>query len=334
MTATESTQPTAATGALVVDDLVKEYTGEGYVLRVLDGLSFTASPGELVVLLGPSGSGKSTLLSCLGGMLAATSGNVRLGEVEVTGLDGGALDAYRSGTVGFVFQAFNLLPSLTAQENVAMPLLVTGACSRSEAMSRAADRLREVGMADRLHHKPSRLSGGQQQRVAVARGLVTDPHLLIADEPTANLDHIQAMAVIELLRDLRASGRIILVSTHDARLVPIADQVVQMAAGPDDAHGGPVTVTFVAGEVVFRQNDHADLVYVIEEGEVEVYRELDGGGEEQLTVLGPGRYFGELGALLGFPRSASVRAVSDVRLVAYPPNEFRERVEQADDGQA
>jgi putative ABC transport system ATP-binding protein len=317
------------TDQLVVSDLVKEYVGEGYVVRPLDGLSFVAEPGELVVLLGPSGSGKSTLLSCLGGMLAPTSGSIRLGDVEVVGLGGRPLDDYRRSTVGFVFQGFNLIPSLSAIENVAMPLLVTRACPRREAMARAEASLTQVGLADRLHHRPSQLSGGQQQRVAVARGLVTDPVLLIADEPTANLDHVQAESVIRLLRELRSQGRIIVVSTHDARLVPIADKVVQMGKQAGEPAEAVTTVRYLGGEVVFRQNDHADLVYVIEEGEVEVYRELAGGGEEPLATLGQGQYFGELGALLGFPRSASVRAVSDVVLTALAPNEFRSRVEQA-----
>jgi putative ABC transport system ATP-binding protein len=315
-------------GRLVVTDLVKEFAGDGYVVRPLDGLGFEAEPGELVVLLGPSGSGKSTLLSCLGGMLAPTSGSIRLGDREIVGLEGRELDGYRRTTVGFVFQGFNLIPSLTARENVAMPLLVTRACPRHEAFERADARLEEVGLADRLHHRPGQMSGGQQQRVAVARGLVTDPVLLIADEPTANLDHVQAESVIRLLRELRAQGRIIVVSTHDARLVPIADRVVQMVQ-LEEAAAPATEVVYLAGEVVFRQNDHADLVYVIDEGTVEVYRELADGGEEPLAELTAGQYFGELGALMGFPRSASVRAATDVRLTALAPNEFRTRMEHA-----
>jgi len=324
-----SAPATSRTETLVVTDVVKEYAGAGYVVRPLDGLSFTAHAGQLVVLLGPSGSGKSTLLSCLGGMLSPTSGSIRLGDVEVTGLSGRSLNDYRRASVGFVFQGFNLVPSLTALENVAMPLLVTRACPRREAMARAEERLVEVGLADRLDHRPGALSGGQQQRVAVARGLVTDPALLIADEPTANLDHVQAESVIRLLRELRAQGRIIVVSTHDARMVPIADQVVQMASHGAEPEADVATVEHAAGEVVFRQNDHADLVYVIESGRVEVYRELADGGEESLVTLDQGKYFGELGALLGFPRSASVRAVTDVVLTALAPNEFRARMEQA-----
>lgn len=313
---------------LVVTDLVKEYESGGYLLRVLDELSFVARPGELVVLLGPSGSGKTTLLSCVGGMLTPTSGSIALGDREVTALRGTQLDSYRREDVGFVFQGFNLLASLTARENVAMPLLVTRATSRERAMARATELLELVGLGDRMDHRPSHLSGGQQQRVAVARGLVTDPVLLLADEPTANLDHIQAQSVIRLLTELRDEGRIIVVSSHDARLMPAADRVVQMSGEADPVAAGATTVAYAPGEVVFRQNDHASLVYVIEAGEAEVYRELADGGEEQLAILGPGQYFGELGAMLGFPRSASVRAVGELRLTSHSPHGFRMLLER------
>jgi len=315
---------------LVVHDLVKEYESGGYRLRVLDELSFVAQPGELVVLLGPSGSGKTTLLSCIGGMLAPTSGSVSLGDREITSMKGTALDEYRRTDVGFVFQGFNLLASLTARENVAMPLLVTRSASRARAMARAGELLELVGLADRMDHRPAQMSGGQQQRVAVARGLVTNPTLLLADEPTANLDHIQAQSVIRLLTELRDDGRIIVVSSHDARLMPAADRVVQMADDVDPIEAGGTDIAYAPGEVVFRQNDHASLVFVIEAGRAEVYRELADGGEEQLAILEPGQYFGELGAMLGFPRSASVRAVDELRVTSHSPHGFRMLLERGD----
>jgi putative ABC transport system ATP-binding protein len=176
---------------LNVSELVVEYVSGGYSVRPLDHLELTAEPGELVVLLGPSGSGKTTLLSCLGGILAPTSGRIVVDATVVTDLRGAALEDYRRTTVGFVFQAFNLVPSLSARENVAVPLLVNGV-KRSVAMARADALLARVGLSDRAGHKPAQLSGGQQQRVAVARGLIADPRLLLADEPTANLDYISA----------------------------------------------------------------------------------------------------------------------------------------------
>ena len=316
-------------GPLVVDDLVVEFVHDGYAIRPLDGLSFEAQAGELVVLLGPSGCGKTTLLSCLGGILTPTSGTIRVGDLAVTDLKGKDLDQYRRGEIGFVFQAFNLIPSLTARENIAVPLTLTGS-SHADAFARADHLLNEVGLAERGDHLPSKLSGGQMQRVAVARGLGHDPKLLLADEPTANLDHIQAEAIIRLLQGLRDDGRMIVVSTHDARLVPIADRIVQMVPPHGEPEQPVQQLSFGAGHSIFEQGDASDLVYVITSGEVDVIRVLADGSEEHLNRIGAGAYFGELGTFLGFPRSASCRAHSDVELTAYSPRVFRERVLHGD----
>lgn len=310
---------------LSVRDLVVEFVHDGYAVRPLDGLSFEAEAGELVVLLGPSGCGKTTLLSSIGGILTPTSGSIRVGDTDVTALRGRQLDDYRREHVGFVFQAFNLIPSLTARENIAVPMILTGH-GRSAAFARADELLELVGLGDRRNHRPSKLSGGQQQRVAVARGLGHQPPLLLADEPTANLDHIQAEAIIRLLRELRSQGRLIVVSTHDARLVPIADRVIRMSPDTDGVDVDAHEVLLSPGEVLFRQGDASDLVYLIGAGELEVVRELRGGGEESIATLGPGHYCGELGPLMGFPRSATARAVGDVRLIAMSPRQFRERI--------
>jgi putative ABC transport system ATP-binding protein len=311
--------------ALRVKDLVVEYVNDGYAVRPLDGLTFDAEPGELVVLLGPSGSGKTTLLSCLGGILTPTAGTIMLGDLDITGLSGGELDQYRRTKVGIVFQAFNLIPSLTARENIAVPLMLTGR-SRRDAFRRADELLEKVGLSDRAQHRPSRLSGGQQQRVAVARGLGQDPQLLLADEPTANLDYIQAEGVIRLLQGLRDQGRVIVVSTHDARLVPIADRIVKMAPDADPGHLPTHEVSYPGGTSIFEQGDQSEYVYTITSGDVEIVRVMADGVEEVLNELHPGQYFGELGAFLGFPRTASARALNDVVLVAYDPRVFRERV--------
>jgi putative ABC transport system ATP-binding protein len=318
-------------GPLVVDDLVVEFVHDGYAIRPLDGLSFEAQAGELVVLLGPSGCGKTTLLSCLGGILTPTSGTIRVGDLAVTDLKGKDLDQYRRGEIGFVFQAFNLIPSLTARENIAVPLTLTGT-SRADAFARADALLDQVGLGDRGGHLPSKLSGGQMQRVAVARGLGHDPKLLLADEPTANLDHIQAEAIIRLLQGLRDDGRMIVVSTHDARLVPIADRIVQMVPPHGEPEQSVKQLSFDAGHSIFEQGDASDLVYVVESGEVDVIRVLADGSEEHLNRIGPGAYFGELGTFLGFPRSASCRAHSDVELTSYSPDMFRERVLHGEPG--
>jgi putative ABC transport system ATP-binding protein len=197
--------------------------------------------------------------------------------------------------------------------------------SRHVAMERADELLAEVGLGDRAHHRPSKLSGGQQQRVAVARGLASDPPLLLADEPTANLDHIQAEGIIRLLQQLRGQGRAVLVSTHDSRLLPIADRIIEMVPRPlsTDADEVGRTVRLAAGETLFSQGDASDYVYTVESGEIEIVRELADGGDEVLNVVAAGQYFGELGPFLGFPRSATARAGTEVQLTVHDPREFR-----------
>jgi putative ABC transport system ATP-binding protein len=178
-------------------------------------------------------------------------------------------------------------------------------------------------MADRADHRPSKLSGGQQQRVAVARGLVADPPLLLADEPTANLDLISAESVISLLRQLRESGRTIIISTHDNRLLPAIDHIVEMTSISEEVEAEERELILEAGEVLFRQGDSSDYIYEIEEGRIDVVRELIDGGEQHLATLVAGNYVGELGPLLGFPRSATVRAADRTRLQAVTVQEFK-----------
>lgn len=312
-----------------VRNLVIQYSSGGYDIRPIDGLDLDAAPGELVVLLGPSGCGKTSLLSAIGGILKPASGTIRVGDVNVEQLSGGAVTEYRQRTVGLVFQAFNLVPSLTARENVAMPLLLAGS-KRRRAYDRADRLLERVGLADRAGHKPSKLSGGQQQRVAVARGLAADPLVLLADEPTANLDYIQAEGIISLLRDLRSDGRSIIVSSHDDRLVPVADRVIHLVPEFREDERPPEPMSLPSGSTIFEQGARGELVYVIDAGQVEIVRETADGAEEALASLGPGDYFGELGPLLGFPRSATARAATDVTLTAYNVQDFRDRVLHGD----
>ena len=219
--------------SLLCDDLVVEYSGGGYVVRPIDGLSIDVQSGELALLLGASGCGKTTLLSVLAAILRPQRGSVRLNGIEVTQLSGRTLTDYRRRRVGIVFQAFNLIPSLTAAENVQVPLRAEGIGARA-ARRRAAEMLAEVGLAERQSHRPGELSGGEQQRVAIARALALDPPLLLADEPTAHLDHVQVGGVLRLLREIADAGRMVVVATHDERLVPLADGVVQLG-GADSA---------------------------------------------------------------------------------------------------
>jgi putative ABC transport system ATP-binding protein len=309
---------------LVVSDLTVEFRAKGYVLRPLDGLAVSAHDGQLISLLGPSGCGKTTLLSCLAGLLTPNRGRIVFAGTEITKLRGRELTDYRRHTVGVVFQAFNLVHSLTARENVMAPLILTG-LGRREANQRALELLDLVGLSDRLKHRPGQLSGGQQQRVAIARALAWEPSLLLADEPTAHLDYVQVESVLRLLRDIASPGRLVVLSTHDPRVSRIADQVVELAPDKLPPEAPPRKERLEPGQIVFAQGDQSDYVYVVEAGEVEIYRPDVDGSERTLTTLHPGDYFGELGPALGLPRNSSARARTSVTLVAYDVGTFRRK---------
>ncbi len=312
-------------GDLRIDDLVVEYSSGGYAVRPIDGLDLEVKAGSLTLLLGPSGCGKTTLLSCLGGILRPTSGRISLGDLDVTALDPAALTMYRRRTVGIVFQAFNLLASLTALENVMVPLDAAGMKS-TQSRRRAEELLERVGLKDRMRHRPGDLSGGQQQRVAVARAIALDPPLVLADEPTAHLDFIQVEEVLRLIRELASGERLVVVATHDTRMLPLADRVVELVPHVAATDRPPEAIRLSAGEVLFEQGSMGDLIYVVDEGEFEINRELAAGGEELLRVATVGDYFGEIGTLFGLPRSATVRARTDATAIGYTAKAFRERL--------
>jgi putative ABC transport system ATP-binding protein len=316
---------------LLVEDLTVEYQSGDYLVRPLDGFDLQASAGELVLLLGASGCGKTTLLSALAGILTPKSGRVVVGGTDITLLDGAGLVDYRRSGVGVVFQAFNLVPSLSASENVQAALRIAGVRARV-AKARAAELLERVGLADRASHKPGEMSGGQQQRVAIARALAHDPPLILADEPTAHLDYVQCEIVLTLLRELAGGGRTVVIATHDDRLLPLADRVVELTPRFEAASGRATTRQLAAGEVLFRQGDGSDLVYLIEDGTLDVLRELADGTSSKLATLGPGRYVGELGPLLGLQRSATARAATDCTLQVCSPQEFRATVGRGEGG--
>jgi putative ABC transport system ATP-binding protein len=308
-----------------ITDLTITYNSGGYLVRPIQHLDLQVTSGELVLLLGASGSGKTTLLSALAAILRPAAGTIRVGEVEVTTLGGAALTEYRRHRVGVVFQTFNLVPSLTARDNVQAPLWAARMPAR-QARARAEQLLDRVGLHERLNHRPGDLSGGQQQRVAIARALAHDPPLILADEPTAHLDHIQVEGVLRLLRELAEPGRMVVVATHDERLLPLADRVVHLSQPVLGEARPPERVEYGPGRLVFAQGDRSDLVYTIEDGEIEIVRQRADGSEELLAVLGPGRYFGELGPLFGLRRSATARAVKHAVLTGYSARDFRERV--------
>jgi putative ABC transport system ATP-binding protein len=312
-------------GDLSIQDLVVEYSSGGYALRPINGLSLDVAAGSLVILLGPSGCGKTTLLSCLGGILRPKSGAIKFDDVDITTLEGAALANYRRDKVGIVFQAFNLVPSLTALENVMVPMREAG-MSRRAARTRAKELLTRVNLEERMKHRPGDLSGGQQQRVAIARAVALDPPLVLADEPTAHLDFIQVEEVLRLIRELADGDRVVVVATHDARMLPMADRVVELTPDFHETNKPPETVELKAGEVLFEQSTMGELIYVVSKGEFELVHELADGGEELIKVAGPGDYFGEIGVLFHMPRSATARARTDATAVGFTAPAFRERL--------
>jgi putative ABC transport system ATP-binding protein len=259
----------------------------------------------------------------LAAILRPSHGSVRLDDLEVTELRGSALTEYRQQKVGIVFQAFNLIPSLVASENVQVPLRAAG-MGRRRARERADELLERVALGGRRGHRPSELSGGEQQRVAIARALALDPPMVLADEPTAHLDYIQIEGVLKLLRQIADEGRVVVVATHDERILPLADRIASLSPRPRE-RGTVTQVQLAAAEILFRQGDPSELVYVVEEGEIELVRQLANGSEELLARHGPGGYFGELGPMFGIRRSATARATTTSRLLGLPMSEFRDR---------
>jgi putative ABC transport system ATP-binding protein len=213
-----------------IKGLMKHYQMGGQVVRALDGVDLEIEARTFTVVMGPSGSGKSTLLYLLGGLDRATSGEISVDGQRLDQMDENALALFRRRTMGFVFQSFNLIPSMTASENVAFPMQFAG--TSSVQRSKQADSLLEqVGLGNRADHKPTELSGGQQQRVAIARALVNNPSLILADEPTGNLDTSSGAAVMQLLSDLHGSGRTVLVVTHDPRMTRFATHQIFLLDG-------------------------------------------------------------------------------------------------------
>jgi len=234
-------------GARAIDlrEVTKVYSTGALEVPALRGVSFTVDAGEYVAVMGPSGSGKSTLMNLIGCLDRATSGTYLLDGVDVSSLDDNELAQIRLQKLGFVFQGFNLLGRTDALRNVALPLFYAGIGGRERAEA-ARERLSDVGLADRARHKPSELSGGEQQRVAIARALVNDPAVLLADEPTGNLDSQTSEDIMQLFGSLNAAGRTIIMVTHDETVAAHANRVIRLHDGlvvadatmPERRHSG------------------------------------------------------------------------------------------------
>ncbi len=242
--------------ALETRELTKVY-GEGETaVRALDGVSLGVERGDMVAIMGPSGSGKSTLLHLLGALDTPSSGEILLAGRRYDGLDEGELTRLRRERIGFVFQFFNLLPALSAEENVLLPALIAG--RRDGAiMERGQELLARVGLADRAHHLPPELSGGEQQRVSIARALLTEPEIVLADEPTGNLDTRSSIGVLDLLRELnQAEDQTLVIVTHDPAAAATAARVVFLRDGKvaGEAPGGS-TAEVIEAQSRFESGD-------------------------------------------------------------------------------
>jgi putative ABC transport system ATP-binding protein len=213
-----------------LQNITKTYHLGGETLNALDSVSFNVQAGEFVAITGPSGSGKSTLANIIGGLDRPTSGTVVVDGNDLSHVNDRKLSEYRNKHVGFVFQSFNLQGTQTALENVALPL-VFARMKAKERKARASECLRAVGLSDRLKHRPNQLSGGQRQRVAIARALAVKPNIIIADEPTGNLDSARGEEIMKLLHELNKQGMTLLVITHDMTIARQADRIIQIHDG-------------------------------------------------------------------------------------------------------
>lgn len=247
-------------------------------LEVLKDISLTIGKGEIVAIVGPSGAGKTTLLQIAGTLEAPDRGSISFNGTELIGMKDKKLSAFRNRNMGFVFQFHQLLPEFTAQENVALPALIAG-MSKGKAMKKAQELLEQLGLGERLHHKPAAMSGGERQRTAIARALINDPEIIFADEPTGSLDSANRREIQNIFSDLRNRlGQTIVMVTHDASLAGIADRVIEMA---DGRILPPATISEVSGV------SESEVIAEAEESLAEIDT-LDSRGDGSEDLVGDG----------------------------------------------
>jgi ABC-type lipoprotein export system ATPase subunit len=325
-----------------IRNVVKTFQSAAGAFTALKGVSFEVDRGEFVAIIGKSGSGKSTLMNMITGIDRPTEGEVLVGDTAVHTLNEGQMAVWRGKHIGIVFQFFQLLPALSLIENVMLPMDFCNMYTPKERRERALMLLEQVGMADQAHKLPSAVSGGQQQRVAIARALANDPPIVMADEPTGNLDSKTAQAVFELFGELVKQGKTIVMVTHDqdlakrvTRAVIVADgqivneYVAKALSSLTVEQLGWVTrkltpQKYAPGATIIEQGDPAGLFYIVTKGEVDVVLEHPDGSEIVVNHLTEGSYFGEIALMRGGRRTADVRAAphSAVEVVALDREAF------------
>jgi ABC-type lipoprotein export system ATPase subunit len=309
--------------------VVKTYQSAAGNFTALKQVDLQVDHGEFVAIIGKSGCGKSTLINMITGIDRPTSGEVLVGDTAVHTLSEGRMAEWRGRNLGIIFQFFQLLPTLTVIENIMLPMDFCAIYTPRERRERAMHLLAQVEMAEQAHKLPSAISGGQQQRVAIARALANDPPILVADEPTGNLDSKTANAVFRLFENLVQNGKTVVMVTHDIDLAKRVTRAVIVADGaiineyvaqalPTLSVDQLAAVTrqlepraYAPGAPIIAQGDLADRFYIITNGQVEVLLHHPGGQATVVATLGAGQYFGEIGLLRGGPRIATVRAASD-----------------------
>jgi ABC-type lipoprotein export system ATPase subunit len=327
---------------ITLHQVEKTYQSAAGSFTALKCVDLQIDRGAFVAIIGKSGSGKSTLINMITGIDRPTSGEVLVGDVPVHTLSEGQMAAWRGRNLGIIFQFFQLLPALTIIENVMLPMDFCNMYTPRERPERAMQLLAQVEMADQAHKLPSAVSGGQQQRVAIARALANDPPVLIADEPTGNLDSKTANAVFQLFANLVAKGKTVVMVTHDSDLAKRVDRAVIVADGAivNEYVAQALSTlsidqlalvtrqlearTFTPGASIISQGEPADQFYIITKGQVEILLHQPNGPAISVATMNAGQYFGEIGLLRGGARTATVRAIgeSNVEVVALDRAEF------------
>ncbi len=338
--------PSTRQHAIELRQVIKTYQSEAGSFTALHGVDLQVNPGEFVGIIGKSGSGKSTLINMITAIDRATSGEVIVDGTAVHDLSEGQAAVWRGRNLGIVFQFFQLLPTLTLLQNVMLPMDFLHLHPRRERRERAMALLDRVGLAAQAPKLPSAVSGGQQQRAAIARALANDPPILVADEPTGNLDSKMADSVFGLFVELARDGKTIVMVTHDNDLARRVDRVVIVTDGRvvnqyvssalstldldqlSAVSAQLATITYDPGAIIIREGDDPDRFYVLLQGQVEVLLDQPGGSEVTVDTLGPGQYFGEIALLQGSRRTATVRVAAQgpARVAALDATAFRSMI--------